>query len=92
MQYPELDYIMKITENNGKLYVFGKDYDRDAIRIYIHNLQSLNASGVAVGTVSEIQSRIETLRQQRSLQDESQPSPGNHAVSSHGEKIGGSLR
>ncbi len=66
MQYPELNYLMRLTINNGKLYVFGKDYERDAIRIFTHSLQKLNAMAVPVGTVGEIQRSIEEIEAQKS--------------------------
>ena len=62
MQYPELNYLVRLAVNNGKLFVFGKDYDRDAIRIFTHSLQELNAKATTIGTVGHFKEQIEALK------------------------------
>ncbi|NOX38322.1 MAG: exo-alpha-sialidase [Calditrichaeota bacterium] len=75
MQYPDLNYIMRLTENNGKLYVFGKDYNRDAIRIFIHDVQMLNTSSVTLGTISKIASQVQSLENLQAKNEEMQSAP-----------------
>ena len=93
MQYPDLNYIMRLAEHNGKLYVFGKDYTRDAIRVFTHDLQTLNTTANSVGTIGEIESQIARIQQQQlEIQNETSRSSNNEDDLERTIKFGGNLR
>ncbi len=54
LSYPELDYLVRLGYKDGKLYVFGKDKDADAIRIFIHDISKLDSMAKPYKTVAQL--------------------------------------
>ncbi|RMD92842.1 MAG: exo-alpha-sialidase [Calditrichaeota bacterium] len=68
MQYPELDFITRLADKDGKLYVFGKDKNSDAIRIFTYDPQTLDRMASRVGTVEEVRLQVEKYQAQLAQQ------------------------
>ena len=77
MQYPEMDYIMRLAEKDGKLYVFGKDWNSDAIRVFTYDTQTLDRMATRIGTVEEVRQQIEQYQAQLTQQENETVSPEN---------------
>ena len=77
MQYPEMDYIMRLAEKNGKIYVFGKDKNSNAIRVFTYDTQTLDRMAVRIGTVEEVRQQVEQYQAQLAQQSKETPAPDN---------------
>ena len=77
MQYPELDYLMRLAEKDGKLYVFGKDWNSNAIRVFTYDTQTLDRMAVRIGTVEEVRQQVELYQAQLAQQSKESPAPDN---------------
>lgn len=65
MQYPELDYLMRLTEKDGKIYVFGKDKATDGIRFFVYDPETMDKTATKVGTIRDIKKQIQQIKQQQ---------------------------
>ncbi len=77
MQYPELDYLMRLAEKDGKLYVFGKVWNSNAIRVFTYDTQTLDRMAVRIGTVEEVRQQVEQYQAQLAQQAKENPAPDN---------------
>ncbi|APF19658.1 glycosyl hydrolase BNR repeat-containing protein [Caldithrix abyssi DSM 13497] len=86
MHYPELDYIMRLSVKDNKIYVFGKDKETDGIRIFIYNTETMGKTASNLGTIQENEKTIKLLKQQQAAFNEEQTSGTTP------ENIGGEVR
>jgi len=73
MQYPQITEIQKLLVKDGKLYVFGKDRDNNAIRVFTYDPGKLDHLAKRIGTIKEVEARWKSVR----LEPET---PGDGAV------------
>ncbi|RMF54403.1 MAG: hypothetical protein D6748_16455 [Calditrichaeota bacterium] len=79
MQYPELDYIMRLAEKNGMLYVFGRDKASNAIRVFTYNTQVLDNMATRIGTVEEVRLQVEQYQAQLAQQEDKNSASDDHS-------------
>lgn len=64
MHYPELDYIMRLAINDGKIYVFGKDRNTNGIRIFTFDPEANGKNSLFIGNLNDINKNIEILQKE----------------------------